>query len=115
MFRVLQLGIKTSREKLCKKINQRVDQMIKNGLMEEVVELAKKYDWNLTSMSGIGYKQIGMYLRNEMSLDATIELIKRDTRRYARRQMTWFKKDARINWISNIKQSEKLIKDFLKN
>ena len=112
LFNVLQLGIKTSREKLCKKINQRVDQMIKNGLLEEVIGLSKKYHWNLPSMSGIGYKQMGMYLRNEISLDAAIELIKRDTRRYARRQMTWFKKDKRIIWISTQKQAEKLIEMF---
>ncbi|PKL72680.1 tRNA (adenosine(37)-N6)-dimethylallyltransferase MiaA [Candidatus Kuenenbacteria bacterium HGW-Kuenenbacteria-1] len=113
LFRVLQLGIKTNRKKLLEKINQRVDQMIKDGLIKEVTELAKKYNWNLQSMSGIGYKQMGMYLRNEINLDETIELIKRDTRRYARRQMTWFKKDDRINWISNQKQSEKLIANFL--
>ncbi|MEK9129812.1 MAG: tRNA dimethylallyltransferase, partial [Patescibacteria group bacterium] len=62
---------------------------------------------------GIGYKQIGMYLRNEINLDTAIELIKRDTRRYARRQITWFKKDKRIHWISTQKQAEKIIKKTL--
>jgi tRNA dimethylallyltransferase len=113
LFNVLQLGIKISREKLYKKINQRVEQMIKKGLVEEVVKLAKKYNWNLPSMSGIGYKQIGMCLRNEIDLNTAIELIKRDTRRYARRQMTWFKKDKRIHWISNQKQAEKLINQII--
>ena len=113
IFETLQLGIKISREKLYKKINQRVDQMIKNGLLEETMGLTKKYPWNLQSMNGIGYKQIGMYLRNEINLDTAIELIKRDTRRYARRQITWFKKDKRIHWISTQKQAEKIIKKTL--
>jgi len=114
LFEVLQLGIKTSREELCEKINQRVNQMIKDGLIKEVIELSKKFNWNLISMSGIGYKQIGMYLRNEIDLNSAIELIKRDTRRYARRQMTWFKKDKRIAWILNFQETKKIIKDFLK-
>lgn len=113
LFDVLQIGIETSRKKLYQKINLRVDQMIKQGLVDEVKKLSKKYGWDTTAMSGIGTKQIGMCLCNEISLEDAIELIKRDTRHYAKRQMTWFKRDQRINWVENKNQAEKLIINFL--
>ena len=106
-FDVLEIGIKLPKEKLHKKINQRVDKMIKQGLIKETKELSQKYSWDLPSMSGIGYKQIGMHLRGEMDLKEAIELIKRDTRRYAKRQITWFKRDKRIKWITNYKEAKK--------
>jgi tRNA dimethylallyltransferase len=87
--------------------------MIKMGLVDEVKSLSKKYRWNLPSMSGIGYKQIGMYLQREMDLPQAIDLIKRDTRRYARRQMTWFRQDKRIKWIEKPSQAKTFIKKFI--
>ena len=114
LFNILQIGLKIPKEKLYKKIDQRVDQMIKAGLVDENKRLAKKFSWNLPSMSGIGYKQIGMYLRKKIDLPAAIELIKRDTRRYAKRQMTWFKRDKRIRWIETRKEAEELVGDFLR-
>lgn len=114
-YDVLQIGLKIDREKLYEKINKRVDQMIEQGLVEEVKRLVEKgYDWNLESMSGIGYKQIGMHLRGEIDLAQAIELIKKDTRHYAKRQETWFKRDKRIQWIENKTEAERLIKNFLK-
>lgn len=104
LYNAQEFGIKISREELYKRINARVDQQIKDGLVEEVKNLAKKYSWDLPSMSGIGYKQIGYYLRGEMTLEQAIELLKRDTRRYAKRQLTWFKKDQRIKWISGLEE-----------
>ncbi len=114
LFNVLQIGIKIDREKLYEKIDARVDKMIKIGLIKETKKLSKKYSFNLPAMSGIGYYEIGSYLKNEMSLDEAIQKIKFRTHQYARRQMTWFKKDERIKWVENYKEADKIIVKFLK-
>ncbi len=116
LFNALQIGIDLPRAELYERIDARVDQQIKNGLVEETKKLIKqKYDWNLPSMSGIGYKQIGFYLRGEATLDEAIAILKRDTRHYVKRQMTWFKRDKKINWIKtpDPKLVEGLVKKFL--
>ncbi|MBU0707174.1 tRNA (adenosine(37)-N6)-dimethylallyltransferase MiaA [Patescibacteria group bacterium] len=114
LYDVLQIGIQINRDELYKKINDRVDQMIKRGLVAEVKKLSQKYSWDLPAMSGIGYKQIGQYLRGEISKDKAVELIKRDTRHYAKRQLTWFRKDKSICWVNNQQQAQALIKNHLK-
>lgn len=116
LFRVLQIGIKIPRQELYQRINQRVDQMIKMGLVNEVKQLARRYSFDLPSMSGIGYRQIGLYLQNKKSLNEAIDLIKRDTRHYAKRQMTWFKRDKRIKWfnLNDFKKIQNLVKKFIK-
>ncbi|MDD5342275.1 MAG: tRNA (adenosine(37)-N6)-dimethylallyltransferase MiaA [Patescibacteria group bacterium] len=113
-FEILQIGMKIDRVKLYQRINQRVDSMIKSGLIAEVRQLAKKYSWKLPALSGIGYKQIGQYLRGEISKEKAIELIKRDTRHYAKRQITWFKRDKNIRWINSSRIAENLVNQFLK-
>ena len=114
-YEPLQVGISLSREELYQKINARVDQMMKNGLVEEVKGLADEgYDCNSVAMSGIGYRQICQFLNHEISGERAIELIKRDTRRYAKRQMTWFKRDKTIHWIRDITEAENLIAKFIK-
>jgi tRNA dimethylallyltransferase len=115
LFDVLEIGIKLPRRELYQRINNRVDLMVKQGLLNEVKKLVKSgYKWNLPAMSGIGYRQIGMYLRGEINLEESIALIKRDTRRYAKRQMTWFRRDKKIKWIKNYNMADKLIVKFLK-
>lgn len=109
LFNVFQIGIKMPRQILCQRINQRVDLMIKQGLVKEVENLLKKYPSDLPAMSGIGYHEIIKYLQDQISLEEAIELIKRDTRRYARRQMTWFKRDKRIKWVKNYQQAFSLV------
>ncbi len=115
LYQVLQIGIDVPREELYKRINNRVDRQIEEGLVEETKKLADKYGWNLSSMSGIGYKQIGFYLRGEMTLNKAVEILKRDSRHYAKRQMTWFKRDKKIIWIKNIDLAlaEKKVREFL--
>lgn len=113
LFNVMEIGIDISREKLYKKIDQRAEGMVKAGLISETKKLAKKYSYNLPSMSGIGYKQIGIYLRGEITLEKAKELIKFATHQYARRQISWFRKDKRIKWAKNYKQAQKLINKFL--
>jgi tRNA dimethylallyltransferase len=115
-YKVLTLGIKMPREKLYTRINERVNKMIEIGLVEEVRELLKKgYSLDLPSMSGLGYKQIGSWLvyGRPKSLNEAVYQIKRDTRRFARRQISWFKRDKSIKWIKNKKETEILIKNFL--
>jgi len=113
LFDICQIGLKLDKKTFEKRINQRVDKMIKAGLVEEVKKLAQKYSTTLPSMSGIGYKEIIPYLKKEISLIQAKELIKIHTQQYAKRQMAWFKRDKRIIWVNNYQKAQKLIKDFL--
>ena len=111
------IGLTRNRENLYQRINQRVDQMIEDGFIEEVKTLREKgYDENLNSMQGLGYKQINKYLNGEYYKETVINLIKRDTRRYAKRQMTWFKnKLDDIEWINLDEYSENEVISKIKN
>ena len=113
LFNVLQIGIKLNKKELIQRIDQRIEQMIKQGLVEEVKELVKKYPSDISALKTIGYQEIISYLQNKISLEEAIDLIKKNTRQYARRQTTWFKKDKTIKWIENVEEAEKLVKDFL--
>ncbi len=82
------------REELYERINKRVDIMLSNGLVDEVKDLLDKgYGKDLTSMQGIGYKEIISYIENELNYDEAIDLLKRNSRRYAKRQLTWFRRE----------------------
>jgi len=113
LFNTLQIGIKPNKETLERKINQRADKMIQAGLIEEVKNLIKKYGNKPYSMSGIGYKEIISYLEDKISLDEAKELIKIHTRQYARRQMSWFRRDKKIKWIKTYSEAKKLISNFI--
>ena len=92
-------GIMRDREELYERINLRVDLMIKQGLVDEVKSIYEKYKKFPTAMQGLGYKEVVWYLENKISYDEMIELIKKETRRYAKRQMTWFRKTENIIWL----------------
>ena len=119
VYDALIIGLTTSRDEIYRRIDDRIDTMIENGLVEEVKELVKRgYKLDLPSMSAIGYKQIGMFLKGELSLEEAIQQIKYETHRYVRSQYNWFKlKDDRIKWfdIQNDIESDiiKSIKDFM--
>lgn len=116
LFDILQIGIDTPREVLYDRINVRVDEMMKRGLLKEVEMLLKRnYSWELPSMSGIGYRQFRDYFEKKCTLDQAIERLKVDSRRYARRQLTWFKRDDRIKWASKYEEAEKMVSDFLQD
>lgn len=88
------------RAELYNRINLRVDAMLKNGLLEEVISLKEKgYNSEMQSMKGIGYKELLYYLDGKVSLGEAIEMIKQGSRNYAKRQLTWFRKDPRVTWI----------------
>lgn len=113
-YDALQIGLDVPREKLYEHINARVDEQMRRGMLEETKKLAEKYSWDLPSMSGIGYKQLGYFLRGEISLSEAIEMIKHDTRQYAKRQMTWFKNDNRIDWVKSEEEAKRLASKFIK-
>lgn len=93
-YRILQIGLTIERQELYRRIDERVDRMIEEGLVEEVRGLVERgYSYDLPSMSGLGYQQIGMYLRGEVGLAEAIQLIKRHTRRFVRHQYNWFRLD----------------------
>lgn len=96
-YRILKVGIETDRETLHNRINNRVDKMLEDGLIAEVKSLIKWRHYN--ALNTVGYKEIFSYLDGNMSLEEATEKIKTNTRRYARRQITWFKKDKDILWF----------------
>ena len=92
-------AIDWEREKLYERINKRVDIMIENGLIEEVENLLKKYKEFPTAMQGLGYKEVVEYLNGYLTKEEMIDKIKQETRRYAKRQITWFRKNKQTIWI----------------
>ena len=95
-------AIDMEREKLYERINKRVDIMIENGLVDEVKRLINKYKELPTAIQGLGYKEVVSYLNNEITYDEMIEKIKLETRHYAKRQLTWFRKNKDIIWINGL-------------
>ncbi len=97
-FNILKIGLEMPRPALVERINQRVDSMMQEGLLEEVKNLLPYQQLN--ALQTVGYKEIFSYLNKEISLQQAIESIKINTRQYAKRQMTWFKKDAEVKWCA---------------
>jgi len=100
-FTAIQVGLNWKRQELYDRINQRVDRMIADGFVDEVKSLrARGYDRRLNALNTVGYKEVFDYLDGSRSLEDTITLIKRNSRRFAKRQLTWFRADKRIQWVS---------------
>jgi tRNA dimethylallyltransferase len=97
-FKVLKIGLALPKTELNSRINLRVDRMIEDGLVDEVRSLLPHQ--NLKALQTVGYKEIFQHLNKEATLDKAIDDIKTNTRQYAKRQITWFKKDAEINWLN---------------
>ncbi len=109
----LVLGLSINRKLLEDRIEKRIESMLKAGLVAEVKFLATKYELNLESLSGIGYKTMFRYLNEEITLkDAKIELVRGD-KSLAKRQRTWFKRNSNINWVNSSKQAIFLVQEFL--
>jgi tRNA dimethylallyltransferase len=99
-YNYIVFGLNWDREKLYDRIEQRVDKMLQSGLVDEVKKLVEiGYGKDTTAMQGIGYKEILDYLRGTQSLEETVYILKRDTRHYAKRQMTWFRRIEGIHWL----------------
>lgn len=102
-YKVLKIGLKWPREELTRRINERVDLQIKKGLIEETQKLLNMgYSRDLASMRSLGYREMSQFLSGELSKDQAISQLKINTRNFAKRQMTWFKKEADIIWASNL-------------
>ena len=107
-FKIIEIGIKDERELIYKRINNRVDNMINEGLVKEVIDLNEYKDFN--SLNTIGYKEIFNYLEGKSNLDYAINEIKKNTRRYAKRQMTWFNSNNNIIWFKINYKIEDIVK-----
>lgn len=108
-------AINMDREKLYDRINLRVDIMIDQGLIDEVKNVVSKYDHFPTAMQGLGYKEVVEYLDGKINKEGMIDKIKQETRRYAKRQLTWFRKNKEIIWIDGLDKREKNIDIILDN
>lgn len=99
-YNLLMFGLTMDRETLYRRIEQRVDLMLAAGLVEEVKKLINMgFSTELSSMRGLGYKEIAAHLNGEMSLNQAVDILKRNTRRFAKRQMTWYRRDDRLKWF----------------
>jgi tRNA dimethylallyltransferase len=97
-FNIIKIGLDLPREQLYDHINRRVDGMMQQGLLEEVISLQPHR--HLNALQTVGYKELFDYLDGTISLEAAIDLLKRNTRHYAKRQLTWFRRDTGITWFS---------------
>lgn len=98
-YETVMVGLTRPRESLYRRIEKRVDQQIEDGLIDEVKGLLNRYGDLPVAQQALGYKEIAAYLKGECTLDEAIATLKRDTRHFAKRQFTWFKRDKRIAWI----------------
>lgn len=121
VYDALVIGLSTPRDKLYERINQRVDLMVDAGLVEEVKTIYNNYhDTNSQAFVAIGYKELIPYLNNEIDLEESIASIKQNSRRYAKKQLTWFNNQMSIDWIESnfddfnqtIVQAKKLVEEF---
>jgi len=96
-FRIVKIGLNRDREELYNRINQRVDQMMTDGLLDEARSLYPMRHMN--ALNTVGYKEMFAYIEGTWTLDEAVERIKGNTRRYARKQLTWYKKDEQIRWF----------------
>lgn len=100
LFRDVRIGLIRPRHELYRRIEARVDEQIEQGLVEEVRSLRQKYNLQNTALQALGYKEIIRYLDGKCSLAEAVETLKRETRRYAKRQLTWFRRDKNIHWFN---------------
>lgn len=119
-YNLSMICLNMDRSKLYDRINRRVDIMIEQGLVDEVKGILDKgYHKDLVSLKGIGYKEIIMYLEGDITLEDAIEKIKQGSRNYAKRQLTWFRRDKRIKWIDkddfdDLDELSKYVNDFVR-
>lgn len=98
-YRAVRIGLTRPREELYRRIDARVDELLRRGLVEEVRHLRERYDMQKTALQGLGYKEIVAYLDGEVALEDAIYMLKRETRKYAKRQYTWFRRDEAVIWF----------------
>jgi len=110
----LYIGLTRDRGELYERINRRVDLMLEAGLVQEVAGLLEKYPHQPTALQALGYKEIASFLRGEVTLAEAVDTLRRDTRRYAKRQLSWFRRNKRIFWFNRTGLTEsQLLADIL--
>ncbi len=103
-----------SREELHERIDHAVEKMVERGWIDEIRRLREQgIPWDAPAMSSIGYRELGVYIRGEGTLEQAIVLAKRATKQYAKRQMTWFKRDKRIRWVETIEEAVRVVKQWM--
>ncbi len=112
-YDALQIGIEVSKDELARRIDERVDTMIAKGLFDEVRGLSKQFSRDTHAATGIGYREILQFIDGKISAAQAVQDVKTHTRQYAKRQMTWFKKDPRIIWIDDARRALPLVTDFV--
>jgi tRNA dimethylallyltransferase len=113
-YPVLILGIKKEKEELKKLIKKRLLKRLKKGMVAEIKRLKKSgVSWKKLEDFGLEYRYVALYLQGKLKYGEMIEKLQKEIEQYAKRQMTWFRKDKRIHWIKNYKEAEKLVKSFL--
>lgn len=113
-YDALKIGLNIEREELYRRIDLRVDEMIANGLVDEVRSLLEKYDSSCQPFSAVGYREIVSHLKGEIGLEEARELTKKNSRHFAKRQLTWFRADPEIKWFGpdEVDIISNLIRDF---
>ncbi len=113
-FEVLMLGIKRKPAELQKRIRKRLKKRLKQKMLAEVKKLKKSgLSWKRLEEFGLEYRYVAQYLQNKINYQDMVEKLQKEIEHYAKRQMTWFKKDKRIHWIKNSRQAEILVRKFL--
>jgi tRNA dimethylallyltransferase len=110
-FNILKIGLNTDRAFLYNRINQRVDKMLADGLLEEVISLTPFKQYN--ALNTVGYSELFDYLEGKLAFEEAVSAIKQNTRRFAKRQLTWFRRDEEINWFEPQQGAE--IMEFVEN
>jgi len=113
LFDALEIGIAIPKEKLFTRIDKRIDVMMQKGLLKEVKMLIQTYGEKRQAFDAIGYRELIPYIRSQKNIGLGLELMKKNTRNYAKRQLTWFKKDKRINWVNSVSKAKTLVRAFL--
>ncbi|MCF0116925.1 MAG: tRNA (adenosine(37)-N6)-dimethylallyltransferase MiaA [Bacilli bacterium] len=111
---VVFVGLDIERELLYSNINLRVDEMFEQGLLQEVQSLHEKYDFSLHAFQGIGYKEFNGYFNNQLTLEETKELIKKNTRNYAKRQFTFFRHQLPVQWFKDKEEAFNYVQELMK-
>ncbi len=115
-YEFLQIAPEWPRDELYRRINQRIDSMMTQGLLEEARELWRAgYDFSTQAFTALGYEHFKRFFEKKITKAQAVELMKRDHRRYARRQLSWFRRDKRIHWVKAWPEAEKLVAEFVKN
>jgi tRNA dimethylallyltransferase len=112
-FRILRIGLDPDRQQLYERINQRVQQMFANGLVEETENLLQKYGGSARPLSSIGYKQVVQMIAGELNREDAIRTVQQAHRNYAKRQMTWFRREPDVKWIAGFGDESRVIEQSI--